>query len=476
MDQVAPRTTSAAATMTDEAAPIDNHAAISSKPFFQSTQSRSNPANVSVSHVTTSAEITNPSSSNIKLKSVPIPPPLLLRRPLSRSSMSSMDDDSNSNQSVSAASLPPQVPPSVSGKPILGKKKSIWVLGNSGDEMASSLTSEPDVIGTRTKTPPLPPSLSSSSTSPMYSLRYANSPPAGSGAKYMIKSKRSSWIVDAGAERGVGSIGGGVQAATASDTINSTPSTPVSLPETVRFSRSRKSSTMDENNSTRSKLRENNFFYERHQRTSSISSILTDNISILSGSDEYESCHDLDESVTSPTGKYMHDTVINSCCAHIVCVDINQNRRSSGCLLRNMSGADLADIINGSMPNPVCSHPSTIPEYQQSIQTFLKRQLSNSTMISPRSIPDADKDVVEIDLDDSLSCPYNNAVDTHTRYQSPVYPAIFLRDDNDENNDDLNQDDAPAAVDDIDMNVDSISVPDVNEDYFALAAEPRQGS
>lgn len=97
-------------------------------------------------------------------------------------------------------------------------------------------------------------------------------------------------------------------------------------------------------------------------------------------------------------------------------------------------------------------------------------------MISPRSIPDADKDVVEIDLDDSLSCPYNNAVDTHTRYQSPVYPAIFLRDDNDENNDDLNQDDAPAAVDDIDMNVDSISVPDVNEDYFALAAEPRQGS
>lgn len=143
-----------------------------------------------------------------------------------------------------------------------------------------------------------------------------------------------------------------------------------------------------------------------------------------------------------------------------------------------MSSAELADIINGNIPNPVYSHPSTIPEYQQSIQTFLKRQLSSSTMISPRSIPEADKDVVEIDLDDSLSCPYNNAVDTHARYQSPVYPAIFLNDNKDNNRDNqTNPDDMQAAMDDTmdSTSVDNISVPDVKEDYFTWAAQPCQG-
>lgn len=324
MDQIAPRTTTSAAaaatptaSMTAAAADgaassIDTHAAAISKPFFKSTQPpRSNLANASVSHVTTSAEITNPSASNSRVKSVPIPPPLLLKRPLSRSSMSSVDDDYSSRQSGSAASLPPQVLPQTPGtasKPIPSKKRSMWTHGSSGDEMASSLGSESDTMANKTRT--------SSTTSPMYSLRYTNSPPAGSGGKYMIKSKRSSWIVDAGAERGGvgggssgGGGGGGAQttaaaiaaaAAATSDTANSTPSTPVSLPETVRFSRSRKSSTIDENNTTRSKLRENNLFFDKHQRASSISSILTDNISVLSGSDEYESCHDNEESATSP--------------------------------------------------------------------------------------------------------------------------------------------------------------------------------
>lgn len=140
-----------------------------------------------------------------------------------------------------------------------------------------------------------------------------------------------------------------------------------------------------------------------------------------------------------------------------------------------MSSADLADIIHGNIPNPVYSHSSTtttttLPEYQQSIQTFLKRQLSSSTMISPRSIPEADKDVVEIDLDDSLSCPYSNAVDTHSRYQTPVYPAIFLNDHHD-----MHPNDMHKVRDDMDTNVDSISVPEVNEDYFTWAAQPCQG-
>lgn len=291
MEQVAPRTTEAAA---EEAATATAAAAVTAdeavKPFFKSTLPRSNPAFVSVSHVTTSAEITNP-SLNSKLKRVPIPQTLLFKRPPSRSSISSIDEDNNIRNTTQ---LPPQAPSSeTSSSPftamrsgtainqIPNKKKSLFVHGNSGDEYASSPGSEADIHTT------------TSNTSPMFSIRYANSPPAGSGGKYMIKSKRSSWIVD--------TTVGGVQTSsstTASDTINSsTPSTPVSLPETVRFSRSRKSSTIDDNN-TRSKLRENNFTYDKHQRNCSISSILTDNISILSGPDEYELCNN-NESILS---------------------------------------------------------------------------------------------------------------------------------------------------------------------------------
>jgi len=90
-------------------------------------------------------------------------------------------------------------------KPIPIKKKSIWTHGNSGDEMTSSLGSESDAVGNKIKT-------SHAVSSSMASLRYANSPPAGSGGKYMVKSKRSSWIVDAGVERGGG--GGGRSSAT----------------------------------------------------------------------------------------------------------------------------------------------------------------------------------------------------------------------------------------------------------------------
>lgn len=143
-----------------------------------------------------------------------------------------------------------------------------------------------------------------------------------------------------------------------------------------------------------------------------------------------------------------------------------------------MSSADLVDIINGNMPNPVYSHPPSLPEYQQSLQTFLKRQLSNSTTISPNSVTEADKDVVEIDLDDTLSCPFNNPLDTHSKYQSPVYPAIFLNNNNADNVEHEQDEAAIATIEtkDNDMNHDNTSVPDINEDYFILTDQMCQGN
>jgi hypothetical protein len=265
------------------------------KPFHTSTQARSSPAFVTVSHVTTSAEITNPTNIN-RLRNVP----LLLNRTQSRSSLSSTEDESLHN----IAQQPPlplplkDTLPRTAIKQIPLKKKSLFAQYNSsGDEYASGPNIEIDL----TKTPPI------SSTSPLFSPRYANSPPAGSGGKYMMMSKRASWIVDAGGP---------------SDNTASTPSTPVSLPENIKPGRSRKSSLVgtphhhrriisleeiptssstvisrssatsfimnDIKSGSISKLRQ-----EKYHRNSSISSILTDNAGALSCSDGYESCNEV---------------------------------------------------------------------------------------------------------------------------------------------------------------------------------------
>jgi hypothetical protein len=154
--------------------------------------------------------------------------------------------------------LPPPLPTTIEKK----KKQSVY-------EDNSELIS---------RTPP-------HSTTPIFLPKYANSPPAGSGGKYMMKSKRTSWIVDAGVNN---------------SNDSSIPTTPTSFP-----TRSRKTSVIatDTTNEPKfgsiSKLRENrlpspkSFDNTNHHRNSSISSVLTDNISAIS-SDGFDSSNDDD--------------------------------------------------------------------------------------------------------------------------------------------------------------------------------------
>ena len=68
-----------------------------------------------------------------------------------------------------------------------------------------------------------------------------------------------------------------------------------------------------------------------------------------------------------------------------------------------------------------------LPEYQHSIHSFLTRQLSNTTA-TPL---EADKDIVEIDLDEERNdLSFDTTANNHLNddYQSPVYPALFLHD------------------------------------------------
>jgi hypothetical protein len=75
-----------------------------------------------------------------------------------------------------------------------------------------------------------------------------------------------------------------------------------------------------------------------------------------------------------------------------------------------MSSADLTEIIND---------PSGLPAYQQSIQTFLKQQMSR------KSSDEADEDVVELNLEEGRM-DLLPTLDEPTLYHSPVYPALFL--------------------------------------------------
>jgi hypothetical protein len=291
---------------------IDDSTGSSVKPFHTSTQTRSSPAFVTVSHVTTSAEITNPTNTSKSR----IPQTLLLNRPSSRSSLSSTEDESLRN----GIQLPPRVPLNdtlsrTAIKQIPLKKKSLFTqYGSSGDEYASSPSSEVEF----SKTPP------NSSTQSLFSPRYANSPPAGSGGKYLIKSKRASWIVDAGGPT----------------VTTSTPSTPVSLPENIKSGRSRKSSLVitehfpryhkriisleemptppstvtspssstsfmnDIKSGSISQLRQEKY----HQRNTSISSTLTDNAGAMSCSDSYESYNDI--GLNSKGNSYISYTIV----------------------------------------------------------------------------------------------------------------------------------------------------------------------
>ncbi|KAI7895292.1 uncharacterized protein EV154DRAFT_457800 [Mucor mucedo] len=335
------------------------------KPFSKSTHNRSNPAFVTVSPITTCAEITKIERAQQK-------------RPQSRSSMSSIED-----------TIPSQLPPS-------NDKKKMIFQNNSSDEYASSPGSESDVF----------------SRNP---LRY-HSPPAGSGGKFMKKTNRTSWTPS-----------------------ESTPSTPISLPETIKLTRSRKSSViaidkrLDDKSGSIFKLRENRLpsspkiFDEDtriHHRNSSISSILTDNISILS-SEDYDSSNDNDSI------KFNHK---------------QQRRKStSGSILKNTSTDALPEYL-----------------YKQSIQNFTKRQLSTTT-----AAIDADKDVIAMTLDEERNTAHFPLSDDISQsYQSPVYPAVFL---NDMDNNDLEEDDHHFHT--------NTSVYEAEEtDYFSLCRYPCQES
>ncbi|KAG0904370.1 hypothetical protein G6F34_000245 [Rhizopus arrhizus] len=173
---------------------LDQNSAVDSISLIQPSE-RAQAAPVTVSPITTSAEITPSSSPCNKLKSVPIPQPLILKRRASRSSIYSVDEFSEQNRSKNATPIQQAF---VENTANCSTSPTSSILSASGDvyhrksfladvEYNSIPGSEHDTPHVQHTTRSPPPT--STSFSPKYS-----SPPAGSGGKYMVRSKRASWI------------------------------------------------------------------------------------------------------------------------------------------------------------------------------------------------------------------------------------------------------------------------------------------
>jgi hypothetical protein len=144
-------------------------------------------------------------------------------------------------------------------------------------------------------------------------------------------------------------------------------------------------------------------------------------------------------------------------------------RRSSMSMLRNIPSSELADIVSGNSPNPILEtppsdfisnvqHPLSIVDppqdeslpdppiyalptsesaYQHSLQSLLRKQLTGKrrSIRDRRSLPnidsrhqEADKDVVEMDLDADVQSNHESGMQftDHQAQDPPVYPSMLL--------------------------------------------------
>ncbi|KAI9264191.1 hypothetical protein BDA99DRAFT_536917 [Phascolomyces articulosus] len=183
--QPPPRTSSHGATITS----INTATTPTTMAAAPTNESTSSPVSASTSETSTPS-----TSTSTKLRSVPIPQPLLLKRRTSRSSVSSSCDDlneSNNNKQLNSpykqhGQLPP--PPTPAAEQHLSLLEYGSSPGSEIDQPQSHLLASSNQSN-NPKSPHHQPTSSPSASSPRYA-----SPPAGSGGKYMVKSKRASWI------------------------------------------------------------------------------------------------------------------------------------------------------------------------------------------------------------------------------------------------------------------------------------------
>ncbi|KAI8354074.1 hypothetical protein BD560DRAFT_357528 [Blakeslea trispora] len=385
----------------------------SAKPFLKPNETRPNSAFATVSRIVTSAEIASPTSS--KLRTVPIPP-LLLKRPQSHISLSSLEE----NKARHTSSTVP-----VDINTTEGTKQNRFTFDSKSTEeelISNSLRNNTDI-----------PYTSNPSTST--SFQHASSPPmTGNGGKYIVKSKRTSWIVDT---------------ASSGFDCSSTPSTPVSLPDNMRCTRNRKDSmatiesvytykripNFNENSQRKnsySSLSPTSPFPLPLNSKSAFSSMLRENQISKSSSDDYAFRRDRDSSISST----MSDTI-----SLIFFPDEDHfPSKDNAVLSSNQDYIKLSQQSSDGSKSPCGVNTSeqaqttSFAEYQQSLKELLKKQMSNpcfSSSVSYSSDTDDNKDIAEIKLDHALCTAeselHSLLIKDDDKQQAPAYPSMLLK-------------------------------------------------
>lgn len=192
-------------------------------------------------------------------------------------------------------------------------------------------------------------------------------------------------------------------------------------------------------------------------------------------------------------------------------------------MLRNIPSSELADIISGNSPNPILEAAPTefissiqssdtselvtenqpvispsgvesgVPNYQHAMHSLLRKQISSKrkSMRDRRSLPcldsgkpqEADKDVVEMSLDDEplnshMSSTSNVTADADS-LKSPVYPAMLLNETQSKTEDTTSKPTTTARMLGSLNTLNSTSAPDmfhwnrtIPEDYFSNEPVP----
>lgn len=412
-----------------------------------------------------------------KVRSVPIPQPLLVKRRSSRTSLSSCDewaDATASCQSPNALSMTPARPnqpcshasslqPPLSTKSsspsLIAKAVSTSSRNNSMKGSFASMKQQSNDLTVVTQQLVLDDkgvlddgsSTNNANTTKSPQQKQGNkyaSPPVGSAGRYRLKTKHAS-LIDANAA----GISPSSPSSSPTGTTSSSPSTPLSVPER-RLKEASSSTSSPRRSGSLSRLKDDPWDWHQQQkmiwahsftssssgsngvgeraRTASTSSVATED-------DMPFYYQPLQLPSTVIKGMFMAITMMSLFTFFFL--------GKSAAVRRNKQGVDATHARSNSGSTVDSDTNDKIPAYRLSLHSLMQRQLSNKSNNKSNddeeheSTPylDADKDVVEMDLDavnhnNNEASSYDpcvaydsgNGMDGTFDNISPLYPALVL--------------------------------------------------
>ncbi|KAI7878553.1 hypothetical protein K492DRAFT_149339 [Lichtheimia hyalospora FSU 10163] len=402
-----------------------------------------------------------PSPQPPKLRSVPIPQPLLVKRRSSRTSLSSCDewaDATASCQSPNALSMTPARPnqpysynsslqsPLTTHSPspsLIAKAVSTSSRNNSMKSSAASMKQQSNELTVVTQQHSMDDkevsndgSNNNASASVTRSPQHKQgnkygSPPVGSAGRYRLKTKHAS-LIDAAAA----GISPSSPSSSPTGTTSSSPSTPLSVPER-RLKDATTSSSSPRRSGSLSRLKDDPWDWNQQQQQKTIWPHSFSSSSGSSGMGERARTASISSIATEDDVPFYYQPLQ---------LPSTVMKGKSTAVRRNKADADATHARSNSGSTADSDTNDKIPAYRLSLHSLMQRQLSNKSNTKSNdeenestTYLDADKDVVAMDLyainhnnnegnnyDPCMMYDGTNGLDGPFDNLSPLYPALVL--------------------------------------------------